>query len=225
MNEQDKTLPWFKWFTKDVKNYREVFNNEQMGELFFAVMKTVESNERVEVSKEIKFPYLQLCTTVAEVREAYLKKCETNAINGAKGGKAKAANTKAETKGNEFKPPSKTEFRTMATHIVKTYDLDCDAYEIDNAFDFYNNKNWTFGDIPITNKNQLECAAFTHLSENIASIRIFRQALMKKYEISLDVLTDLALCYKPNQDRYLCDDKLFKNEADLLDYVYNDTEE
>lgn len=223
MNEQDKILPWLKWFTKDVKNYREVFNNEQMGELFFAVMKTVESNERVEVSNEIKFAYLQLCTAVDEAKAAYFKKCETNAMNGAKGGKAKAASTKLEAKENGFKPPSKTEFRNMAKHICKKYDFSCcDAYEIDTAFDFYATNNWAVDGIPIRNKKQLECAAYAQLCDCLEARKLFKVLLSSDKDDSWG-LTDFDYMmeyYNPIKNCYCESDELFsKNFLNASEFV------
>ncbi len=175
--EQDKVLPWLKWFTKDAKNYREVFNNEQMGELFFAAMKTVENNEKVEVSSEIKFAYLQLCTTIDEARTAYFKKCETNARNGAKGGKAKAA--KAEVKKDEFKPPSKTDFKNIAKHICKEYSIeDCDQYTINNMFEELTKNNWCFDEIPIASKAILECIVFCYLTKEKITFDLLRESLI-----------------------------------------------
>ena len=94
MDEQNKTLSWFKWQIRDIKSYREVFTNEQMGELFFAVMETAESGEKVNVSAAIRLAYLQMCNDIEVARAAYIKKCEQNAKNGAKGGRAKAENAK-----------------------------------------------------------------------------------------------------------------------------------
>lgn len=222
--EQDKVLPWLKWFTKDVKNYREVFSNEQMGELFFAAMKKVENNEAVAVSNEIKFAYLQLCTAIDEARAAYFEKCETNAKNGAKGGKAKAA--KAKAKKDEFKPPSKTDFRNMAKHICREYDIEnCDQYTIDNIFDEFSDKNWKFYNASLKSKSLLECATFFELTKDILSFRILLKAIKENYDINLNTLVECSLGYNEDLNEYYIDGKSFKNEDDLLMYFYGDEEE
>lgn len=196
-NEQEKTLPWFKWFTKDARNYREVFSNEQMGELFFAAMITVENNEKVEVSNEIRFAYLQLCTAIDEARAAYLKKCEINRNNRNKGGKAKTA--KAEVKKDEFKPPTKTDFRNMAKHICKKYNIEnCDQYTIDNILEKLAKNNWCFDKIPITSKAIIECVVFCYLTEEKVAFDLLREALICGYEnqfTNIDFFVDELLSF------------------------------
>ena len=213
-------MPWFKWHVKDVINYREVFTTEQIGELFLAGMKTVETGERIEVSPEIKFAYLQLCTDISEARTAYLKKCEINAKNGAKGGKTKAENVK--TKENGFKPPTQTQFKTMAKSLAKTHDIQCDAYSFDKAFEHYDQNKWTVNGASITDRNSLECAVCAFLESSppmLALLNGFLTSNKVKGKI-LDVYDLYEMNEHYYQGKFRCNkDDLFSQALTASDFV------
>lgn len=145
-------LSWYKWPVDQVKGFKESLNNEQMGELFFAVMETVETGNKVEVSAELKVVYSMCCVDVERTRTAYKNKCENLAKNGSKGGKAKA-NAKNET---SFQPPTKAEFKEMMKHISHEKNI---KYKDDLAEKSYNklcNNGWKLKTEAISMKSQIE---------------------------------------------------------------------
>ncbi len=232
MSEENKaTMPWFKWHVKDVINYREVFTTEQIGELFLAAMKTVETGERIEVSSEIKFAYLQLCTDISEARTAYLKKCETNAKNGAKGGKTKAENAK--TKENGFKPPTKTEFKTMAKSLANSECICCDSYDFDKGFEFFVNANWTVDGEPISDRTALECAVCAYLEGSYEMPKLLKALLSSdkaKGKFDLSDFYNLFKFYDPPKKLYKCNpndpfSQVFHNASDFVEWWFRKDEE
>lgn len=188
-DENKKGLSWFKWLTKDVKNYRAVFTNEQMGELFFSVMETVETGQKVEVSSELKLAYMQLCSAADEAKTAYIKKCQQNALNGAKGGKAKAENTRSKNNDCGFKPPSKTDFRKMAKNIQKNYDVCCDQYEIDQFFEKISSEQWSYHGRAIKNQHQLEAIFCAKFAEDREIYHIIFEILKTDEDFDLDTIS------------------------------------
>ena len=94
-------LSWFKWWVSDANTCKETLSNEQMGELFYAVMSYVETPEKIPVSPAIQFPYSMFCTKVDASRLTYEQQSEKRAEAGRKGGKAKAENAKADKASSE----------------------------------------------------------------------------------------------------------------------------
>lgn len=189
-DENKKGLSWFKWLTKDVKNYRAVLTNEQMGELFFAVMETVDTGQRVDVSNELKLAYIQLCSVADEAKTAYIKKCQQNALNGAKGGKAKAENVKSNNNCS-FKQPTKTDFRKMAKNIKNNYDVCCDQYEIDQFFEKLLSEQWKFLNKTIKNQHQLEAVFYANFAEDRNIYRIVIEILKSDKDFDLDTIDSI----------------------------------
>lgn len=130
-------LTYHKWYTDKVDIYRKNFTNEQMGELFFAVLETVETSEIVEVSDGIRFAYELCCIDVEAARKAYKKRCETNARNGAKGGKAKADNMKKASKA-----PTETEFDKIVQDVCTTEGLSYTAEKSKELYTKFNANEW-----------------------------------------------------------------------------------
>lgn len=151
-------LSWYKWWVQDADDCRESLTNEQMGELFFAVMAYVKNPERLNVSPEIRFPYASFCNKVDAARKAYVKTSEVRAEAGRKGGKAKAAKANGAISSGEqagkaapvsFKSPTKTEFKSMIRHLRNKGEITVDDYE---ALDFYQTLErsaWTINGIPL----------------------------------------------------------------------------
>lgn len=189
-DKNTKGLSWFKWLTKDVKNYRAVFTNEQMGELFFAVMETVETGQKVEVSTALKLAYMQLCSAADEAKTAYIKKCQQNALNGAKGGKAKAENVKSNNNCS-FKQPTKTDFRKMAKNIQKKYDVACDQYDIDQFFEKLLSEQWKFLNKTIKNQHQLEAVFYAEFAEDRDIFRIVIEILKSDKDFDLETIDSI----------------------------------
>ena len=191
-------MSWHKWFVSDAESFKEL-NNEQMGKMFFAVMETVKTGEKVEVSEDIKLVYAIYIQKVFAAQVAYKNKCNKNAKSGQKGGLAKAENQRkrkeeqqnseekqAETtdKNNTFKFPSKTEFKNMAKHLVKTQEMYClpltfDDYEITELYEEISERQ-EWKSLKIASKTMLKniCYVFlADLEENSNKYCFFLRAL------------------------------------------------
>ena len=68
-------LKYFKWMIDDAEVLKENLNNEQVGELFFAVMDYLRTGTVSEVSSEIQFPYADYRKKVDRARIKYEAKC------------------------------------------------------------------------------------------------------------------------------------------------------
>lgn len=146
MEEKEKNLSYFKWEVADVDIMRSLYSKEQIGEIFLAVMETVKTGERVELSdKFLSFPYLTFCKKVENARNKYIDTCEKRAIAGAKGGKAKAEKSRNATdEGIKFKPPTKTDFKNATKYIYNRYfdGEKFDVYSIEKLYNSYQQKGW-----------------------------------------------------------------------------------
>lgn len=180
-------LSWYKWPVDQVKGFKESLNNEQMGELFFAVMETVETGNKVEVSAELKVVYSMLCIDVERTRAAYKNKCENLAKNGSKGGKAKAENKANAKNETSFKPPTKTAFKEMAKYIAHKEGLNFINYEIQNLYDSLSESDWKIYNRPITKKYQLEAYVLTILAKSTDGAESYFACGINLFEQKVDV--------------------------------------
>lgn len=149
-------LSWYKWPVDQVKGFKESLNNEQMGELFFAVMETVETGNKVEVSAELKVVYSMFCVDVERTRTAYKNKCENLAKNGSKGGKAKAKNKTNAKNETSFKPPSKAEFKEMMKRISHETKSTYDDNLAEKSYNQLRDNGWKLKTEVISAKSQIE---------------------------------------------------------------------
>ena len=152
-------LYYFKWSFDQAQIYEDILTNEQLGELFRAVMDYARDGTEREVSAEILFPYRECKLAVDRSNSAYEKKCQTNKENGAKGGKAKAARSKERQKESndpKYIPPTKAEFKAMVSHFRSTDGIEADDYEVLKLFDDLTKANWTIGGEPIMSTDELE---------------------------------------------------------------------
>ena len=178
-------MSWHKWFVSDAESFKEL-TNEQMGKMFFAVMETVKTGEKVEVSDDIKLVYAIYIQKVFAAQVAYKNKCNKNAKSGQKGGLAKAENQRkrkeeqqnseeeqAETtdEKNTFKFPSKTEFKNMAKHLVKTQEskfyylpLTFDNYEITELYEEISERQ-EWKNLKIVSKTMLKNICYVFLAD------------------------------------------------------------
>lgn len=199
-------LNWHKWFVEDAKAFKEVMDNEQMGELFFAIMETVETGERVNVSEYIKPIYLMYCVKVESARTAYKNKCENLAKNGSKGGKAKAENKANAKNENSFKPPSKTAFKEMVKHLEHEYNFKCSNYDIQDLYELLERLNWEILNRPITKKYQLEAYALIYLAKCTDGKFLFECGI-SLFKLTIDVCCDTVFdfydCYDDNNEEWI----------------------
>lgn len=157
MSEAPK-LTYYKWFLDQAKVAMDMLTDEQLGELFRAVMSYVDTGKETAVSAAIQFPYRQNVLAVDRLREAYTDKVEKNRENGAKGGRAKAAKAKNDQQpGTKKYKPTKTEFKNAVKHLRESEEtIDVDDH---NALLFYEEMKkagWEICGRPIKSLKQLE---------------------------------------------------------------------
>lgn len=144
MTDEKGKLSWFKWFVSDAEVCSNTLSDEQMGQLFYAVMRYVDIGEKEDVPKALQFPYSMFCGKVDSSRIAYKDKCEKLAENGSKGGKKKAENAKKHGE-NPFA------FNKSFADLVRGHGLDPVAY-----YTQLKEANWKLGDTPIRSLEDLE---------------------------------------------------------------------
>lgn len=175
-------LSWFKWTVEDAKLLSETLTETQVGTIFLAVMKAAETGELDvdSVPPELQIVYRLYCQKAFAAISAYSHKCEVNARNGAKGGRAKADNARKANDASQtvhtFKPPTKTEFKNMAKHIRSEFDVDLDAYEIDRIYDVLAGSEWKYGGAPLTTRSQIEAVIYAeglHDSDYTLAAQLF----------------------------------------------------
>ena len=195
-------LSWYKWPVDQVKGFKESLNNEQMGELFFAVMETVETGNKVEVSAELKVVYSMLCIDVERTRAAYKNKCENLAKNGSKGGKAKAENKANAKNETSFKPPTKTYFKNMMKKIAHDYEM---KYFDNLAEDVYKSlceAGWKVFDNPISTNTQIEAYCLSLLARENGDDILFScgtNLLKIDSDVDVDMVYDFYLDFDENR--------------------------
>ena len=208
-NEEEYKLTWFKWYLDDVKALREVFTEEQIGIFFLAAMDTLETGELNidSLPQEMQIPFRIFSNKVFSARRVYAHKCEVNARNGAKGGRAKADNARKKNADDPlaptFKPPTKTEFKNMAKHIRAEYDLDLDAYEIDRIYDDLAGSGWNYRGAQLTTKKQIEAVIYAAASNDFNSKSAVRLLLEKGYtDLEAETLDILACDYDEGREAW-----------------------
>lgn len=131
MENDNNFLYYHKWTVEDYELYKSSFSNEQMGELFFTVMQSVKTGEKINIDNPtLSFAYNVQYNNLIKSQSKYMKKCETNRQNGSKGGKKKAENAKkrkedeatkeqeAKTESETYKLPKKTVLKDMVKRIA-----------------------------------------------------------------------------------------------------------
>lgn len=185
MNVETQTgvLSWFKWWVSDANTCKATLTNEQMGELFYAVMAYVEKPDKIVVSPAIQFPYSMFCEKVDAARKAYKCQSEKRAEAGRKGGKAKAENAKSASTSapTSYKPPTKTEYKALIKHLRKSQKIQVDDYEASEFYDDLKSFNWTINGVPIGSTKQIEAAIiakfnYEHHIDELSDWFLFRLA-------------------------------------------------
>ena len=156
MSESPK-LTYYKWFLDQAKVAMDMLTDEQLGELFRAVMSYVDTGEETAVSAAIQFPYRQNVLAVDRLREAYTDKVEKNRQNGAKGGRAKAAKAKGDQQpeSKKFKP-TKTEFKNAVKHLRDHEAIDVSDHKALLFYEEMKENGWTVCERPIEGLAQLQ---------------------------------------------------------------------
>lgn len=162
MSEEKKSpqdMTYIKLFTSDIDRLEICFTKEQAGEWLFAINAYAKDGTVREVSPELVYPLHEYRAKIDAARRKYEIKCETNAKNGAKGGRAKAENAKrkaAEAQAPKFTPPTKTEYKAAIRHMRNEGDIDCDDCMADRFFAEMTSNDWKIGTVPIQSRNDWE---------------------------------------------------------------------
>lgn len=142
MTDEKGKLSWFKWFVSDAEVCSNTLSDEQMGRLFYAVMRYVDTGEKEDMPNAMQFPYSMFCGKVDSSRIAYKDKCEKLAENGSKGGKKKAENAKQSVG---------IPFNKSFNDLVQNYGLDAVRY-----YKQLEANNWKMGNTQIKSLEDLE---------------------------------------------------------------------
>lgn len=145
-------LSYFKLMLEDFETMSEIYSTAQIGELIVATMQYLKDGRIVEIEEPLKYAYLDLRKKVDRSQKAYEEKCAQLAKNGAKGGKAKAA--------NRFKF-SKSHFKQMITRIADEIDEDIPPTSvIADLYEELKENDFSIGDEPLANDSDLDSYLF-----------------------------------------------------------------
>lgn len=170
-------LPKPPLFTSDYITMAEIlqFAMERFGQLVLALMYyTTDGTMPDDLPPDLKMMFGIYQRKVDAAREKYKNKCEVNAENGSKGGKAKAENAKKKATGPKFTPPTLKQFRDAVEHFIDDGEISEDTtdYDIDSFFDKLKDAGWTINGKPIQSRTDWEFAIKARFFEfNIASVR------------------------------------------------------
>lgn len=169
MNKK-KGLPRPPLYTDDYITMAEAleFMMEQFGQLVLAIMYyTANGTIPDDLPPDLRLMFTIYQKKIDAAREKYVNKCAVNAENGAKGGKAKAENTKKKATSQNFTPPTLKQFRDAVKHFVDNEDIssDIDDYDIDAFYDGLKSAGWTIGGAAIQSRKNWESAILAKFFE------------------------------------------------------------
>lgn len=156
---------YHKWYMDAARVYGKIFNDEQMGRLFFAVMRYMETGKEEEVGEVIRFAYLDQCSKIDVARGDYEAKCAQNARNGAAGGRAAAANRQGcssedspiegEKKTKPFRM-TKTDFMDIFKKLKHDEFVQAAPADVKALHEKLAADGWKWAGVPFTNRDQVE---------------------------------------------------------------------
>lgn len=165
-------LSYFKLMLEDFETMAEIYSTAQIGELIVATMQYLKDGRIVEIEEPLKYAYLDLRKKVDRSQKAYEEKCAQLAKNGAKGGKAKAA--------NRYKC-SKSHFKQMITKIADEIDEDIPpASFINDLYEELKENNFSIGGEPLANDSDLDSYLYhTVFRDNKYDTEVFEYVFSK----------------------------------------------
>lgn len=157
-------LTYFKIYIEDYQILKEFgLTFEEIGILLNATMEYLENGKIIEVPERVKWPFASYRLKIDNSIKSYDKKCQTNAKNGAKGGKQKAANAAAKKNAeNQLEKPgkkkryTKTEFKNIVSNLRKNEDCEIDDTEALELYEQLDDAGWTYEGKPITKVTSLK---------------------------------------------------------------------
>lgn len=220
---------YHKWYMDAARVYRKIFNDEQMGQLFFAVMRYMETGKEDEVGEVIRFAYLDQCSKIDVARRDYEAKCAQNARNGSSGGRAAAANRQgfssedSSTEGNKRAKPfrmTKTDFMDIFKKLKHDEFVQAAPADVKALHEHLVADGWKWEGVPFAKRDQVErfiCLWFTT-----------EEGIIARRSIILSVLRGVANDVRFHPFRYRENDgskEVGYYPADmgsLLDYVIDE---
>lgn len=173
-------MPYFKWFAADYEQLKAYgLTYEELGMVFAAVMEYLSDGSIMEVPDKLKWPFISMQYKVDSSQKEFDRICKERAVNGAKGGQAKARNQKNKQSSTK-EPFTKAEFFHIAKALVKERNLHASKDNLDYLLDKLQRKNWTFGNISINTEEQLQeyVAAVYHPEEEDMGFSAARRRIL-----------------------------------------------
>ncbi len=160
---EKRGLPKPPLFTSDYILIAEIldFALDRFGQLVLALMYyTADETVPEDLPPDLKAMFAIYQKKIDAAREKYEKVCVTRAESGAKGGRAKAENAKANGSVPKFKPPTQRQFQEAVKHFADEGEISDDTgnYEADAFFDELRDANWSIGGEPIVSRFDWEAA-------------------------------------------------------------------
>lgn len=177
-NNSNHQIVYHKWYIDEANNFKTFLTDEQMGKLFFAIMETAKNfGNEIEVDEDIRQVYKSNLINVKKACNSYLSTCEKRSEAGKISAKKRSQKQSSESRiddisnvvSNEFKLPTKTEFKNMAKSMVKMQNsyllfLDYDDYSITELYnEITSNNKWRT--IPIVNEKMLQLICYVTLAD------------------------------------------------------------
>lgn len=210
---EDKTrkLPRPPFYANEYIDMAEIlqFAMERFGQLVLAIMRyTVDETVSEDLPPDLKIMFSIYQEKIDFARKKYKKTCETNAKNGAKGGKAKAENAKKKATGPKFTPPTQKQFRDAVEHFADNLEIpeDTTDYDADSFFDELKDAGWTIGGEPIQSRADWETAIKERFYDCGFALpcqfnyRLFSAVFAKYHDsrMASDAISDFMDTYNPD---------------------------
>lgn len=149
--EDKKKLSYVKLYTVGLDNLERCFSAEQIGLLILAVNDYVKTGTVRDVPAELRYPLHEYINQVDGARKKYVETCAKRAEAGALGGKAKAANARAQKAEREepeaphkpeFRPPTKKQFMDAMRVLRDGGDIEATNQETEDLYSVLQEASW-----------------------------------------------------------------------------------
>lgn len=149
--EDKKKLSYVKLYTVGLDNLERCFSAEQIGLLILAVNDYVKTGTVRDVPAELRYPLHEYINQVDGARKKYVETCAKRTEAGALGGKAKAANARAQKAEREepevphkpeFRPPTKKQFMDAMRVLRDGGDIEATNQETEDLYSVLQEASW-----------------------------------------------------------------------------------
>lgn len=149
--DKKKNLAYIRFFTSDIAVMEKCYSPEQIGTLILAINAYAQDGTVREVPPELYYPFHEHLGRVDGARKKYADIRAKRAEAGALGGKAKAANARAQTAEREepetphkpeFRPPTKKQFMDAMRVLRDGGDIEATNQEADDLYGMLQEASW-----------------------------------------------------------------------------------